>query len=160
MTLNSIGVLFNPLSFIPSSLPILYTPPSLALFSLPMLFTALFPLFSHHPSPLFDSPSFSPPLTSVLQKSVVEQLRKDLLVKQEPEVTVQVPAPDKHILQIPSSATLLALQQTTHTQALQQVATQVHRHCRPLLNCLLCCTKARCNFAVAYTRFAKFPRFS
>ncbi|XP_029553147.1 PHD finger protein 21A-like isoform X3 [Salmo trutta] len=54
------------------------------------------------------------------QKSVVEQLRKDLLVKQEPEVTVQVPAADKHILQIPSSATLLALQQTTHTQALQQ----------------------------------------
>nr|XP_029490866.1 PHD finger protein 21A-like isoform X1 [Oncorhynchus nerka]XP_029490867.1 PHD finger protein 21A-like isoform X1 [Oncorhynchus nerka] len=54
------------------------------------------------------------------QKSVVEQLRKDLLVKQEPEVTVQVPAADKHVLQIPSSATLLALQQTTHTQALQQ----------------------------------------
>nr|XP_023827839.1 PHD finger protein 21A isoform X2 [Salvelinus alpinus] len=55
------------------------------------------------------------------QKSVVEQLRKDLLVKQEPEVTVQVPAADKHVLQIPSSATLLALQQTTHTQALQQM---------------------------------------
>ncbi|XP_055795351.1 PHD finger protein 21A-like isoform X3 [Salvelinus fontinalis] len=54
------------------------------------------------------------------QKSVVEQLRKDLLVKQEPEVMVQVPAADKHVLQIPSSATLLALQQTTHTQALQQ----------------------------------------
>uniref|UniRef100_A0A4W5PPA1 PHD finger protein 21A n=1 Tax=Hucho hucho TaxID=62062 RepID=A0A4W5PPA1_9TELE len=55
------------------------------------------------------------------QKSVVEQLRKDLLVKQEPEVTVQVLAADKHVLQIPSSATLLALQQTTHTQALQQM---------------------------------------
>ncbi|XP_055795350.1 PHD finger protein 21A-like isoform X2 [Salvelinus fontinalis] len=55
------------------------------------------------------------------QKSVVEQLRKDLLVKQEPEVMVQVPAADKHVLQIPSSATLLALQQTTHTQALQQM---------------------------------------
>uniref|UniRef100_A0A8C7DY40 PHD finger protein 21A n=1 Tax=Oncorhynchus kisutch TaxID=8019 RepID=A0A8C7DY40_ONCKI len=54
------------------------------------------------------------------QKSVVEQLRKDLQVKQEPEVMVQVPAADKHVLQIPSSATLLALQQTTHTQALQQ----------------------------------------
>uniref|UniRef100_A0A674D2I8 PHD finger protein 21A n=1 Tax=Salmo trutta TaxID=8032 RepID=A0A674D2I8_SALTR len=40
------------------------------------------------------------------QKSVVEQLRKDLLVKQEPEVTVQVPAADKHILQIPSSKML------------------------------------------------------
>ncbi|XP_041725048.1 PHD finger protein 21A-like isoform X1 [Coregonus clupeaformis] len=54
------------------------------------------------------------------QKKVVEQLRKDLLVKQEPEVTVHVPAADKHVLQIPSSATLQALQQTTHTQALQQ----------------------------------------
>uniref|UniRef100_A0A8C7WL23 PHD finger protein 21Ab n=1 Tax=Oncorhynchus mykiss TaxID=8022 RepID=A0A8C7WL23_ONCMY len=40
------------------------------------------------------------------QKSVVEQLRKDLLVKQEPEVTVQVPAADKHVLQIPSSKML------------------------------------------------------
>ncbi|CAB1313323.1 unnamed protein product, partial [Coregonus sp. 'balchen'] len=30
------------------------------------------------------------------QKKVVEQLRKDLLVKQEPEVTVHVPAADKH----------------------------------------------------------------
>ncbi|XP_041693705.2 PHD finger protein 21A isoform X5 [Coregonus clupeaformis] len=52
------------------------------------------------------------------QKKVVEQLRKDLLVKQEPEV--KVPAADKHVLQIPSSTTLQALQQTTHTQALQQ----------------------------------------
>ncbi|CAB1323600.1 unnamed protein product, partial [Coregonus sp. 'balchen'] len=51
-------------------------------------------------------------------KKVVEQLRKDLLVKQEPEV--KVPAADKHVLQIPSSTTLQALQQTTHTQALQQ----------------------------------------
>uniref|UniRef100_A0A4W5PVD3 PHD finger protein 21A n=1 Tax=Hucho hucho TaxID=62062 RepID=A0A4W5PVD3_9TELE len=58
------------------------------------------------------------------QKKVVEQLRKDLLVKQEPEVKVQVPVTDKHVLQIPSSTTLQALQQTTHTQALQQVATQ------------------------------------
>lgn len=121
---------------LPSAFPILYTPLSLPLYSL------------------------SPLLPSVLQKKVVEQLRKDLLVKQEPEVKVQVLATDKHVLQIPSSTTLQALQQTTHTQALQQVATQVHRHCRPLLNCLLCCTKARCNFAVAYTRFAKFPRFS
>uniref|UniRef100_A0AAZ3P852 PHD-type domain-containing protein n=1 Tax=Oncorhynchus tshawytscha TaxID=74940 RepID=A0AAZ3P852_ONCTS len=54
------------------------------------------------------------------QKKVVEQLRKDLLVKQEPEVKVQVLATDKHVLQIPSSTTLQALQQTTHTQALQQ----------------------------------------
>nr|XP_046212660.1 PHD finger protein 21A isoform X4 [Oncorhynchus gorbuscha] len=54
------------------------------------------------------------------QKKVVEQLRKDLLVKQEPEVKVQVLATDKHVLQIPSSTTLQALQQTTHTQVLQQ----------------------------------------
>ncbi|XP_055790824.1 PHD finger protein 21A isoform X6 [Salvelinus fontinalis] len=54
------------------------------------------------------------------QKKVVEQLRKDLLVKQEPEVKVQVLATDKHVLQIPSSTTLQALQQTTHSQALQQ----------------------------------------
>uniref|UniRef100_A0AAY5JY04 PHD-type domain-containing protein n=1 Tax=Esox lucius TaxID=8010 RepID=A0AAY5JY04_ESOLU len=54
------------------------------------------------------------------QKKVVEQLRKDLLVKQEPEVKAQVPAVDKHVLQIPSSATLQALHQTTHSQALQQ----------------------------------------
>ncbi|XP_045544014.1 PHD finger protein 21A isoform X4 [Salmo salar] len=57
------------------------------------------------------------------QKKVVEQLRKDLLVKQEPEVKVQVLATDKHVLQIPSSTTLQALQQTTHTQALQQTLT-------------------------------------
>uniref|UniRef100_A0A8C7SNE5 PHD finger protein 21A n=1 Tax=Oncorhynchus mykiss TaxID=8022 RepID=A0A8C7SNE5_ONCMY len=44
------------------------------------------------------------------QKKVVEQLRKDLLVKQEPEVKVQVLATDKHVLQIPSSTTLQALQ--------------------------------------------------
>uniref|UniRef100_A0A6Q2X314 PHD-type domain-containing protein n=1 Tax=Esox lucius TaxID=8010 RepID=A0A6Q2X314_ESOLU len=56
------------------------------------------------------------------QKKVVEQLRKDLLVKQEPEVKAQVPAVDKHVLQIPSSATLQALHQTTHSQALQQVS--------------------------------------
>ncbi|KAM9568830.1 PHD finger protein 21A isoform 7-T7 [Salvelinus alpinus] len=57
------------------------------------------------------------------QKKVVEQLRKDLLVKQEPEVKVQVLATDKHVLQIPSSTTLQALQQTTHSQALQQTLT-------------------------------------
>ncbi|KAL0967908.1 hypothetical protein UPYG_G00259490 [Umbra pygmaea] len=59
-------------------------------------------------------------LSEKQQKKVVEQLRKDLLVKQEPEVKAHVPAAEKHVLQIPSSTTLQALQQNTHAQALQQ----------------------------------------